>query len=296
LQRPQLDGRIFDVQRVYGRVLLNSMKLTRANVGDYTALLARFRPLYLKGLASALYHLATLLSASKAAVPPLRAVFSSGENLTREMRTAIERAFQCPLLDCYGHMERTACIAQCLEGSYHVLSDYGLLELVDRRPSEESGIELASALGTSLYNRAMPLLRYEVGDVIEVFVNPPRCRCGRSFPVVRGIRGRIAAAIVTPQGRVASALFALPSIVPGIAFLQFVQHRPDRVEVRVVRAGAFSRDCDSILTRCLHEALGLSVEVRIRYVSLEEINMDPSGKRPVVISEILPVKSGCQFE
>jgi phenylacetate-CoA ligase len=295
LRRPQLDGRIFDVQRVYGRLLLNSMKLTRANVGDYAALLASFRPLYLKGLASALYHLATLLTASKAAIPPLRAVFSSGENLTPEMRTAIERAFQCPLLDCYGHMERTACIAQCLEGSYHVLSDYGLLELVDRKPSEESGVELASALGTSLYNRAMPLLRYEIGDLIEVFLNPPRCRCGRSFPVVRGVRGRIAAAIVTPEGRVESALFALPSIVPGIAFLQFVQQCPDRVEVRVVRAEAFDGDCDSILRRCLREALGLSVEVRIHYVSLEEIDTDPSGKRPVAISEVPRVAAGNQI-
>ncbi len=286
LRRPRLDGRIFDLQRVYGRLLLNSMKLTQANVGDYAALLASFRPLYFKGLASALYRLATLLTASKMTVPPLRAVFSSGENLTREMRAAIESAFQCPILDCYGHMERTVCIAQCLEGSYHVLSDYGLLELVDRKPSEESGIELAAPLGTSLYNRAMPLLRYEIGDLIEVFLDPPGCRCGRSFPVVRGVRGRVAAAIVTPEGRVESALFALPRIVPEIALLQFVQERLDRVEVRVVRGEAFNGDCDSILRRCLREALGLSVEVRIRYVSLDEIETDPSGKRPVAISKV----------
>jgi phenylacetate-CoA ligase len=285
LRRPRLDGQISDLQRVYGRLLLNSMKLTRGNVGDYARLLERFRPRYLRGLPSALYHLATLLAASGAAVPRLRAVFSGGENLTREMRAGIERVFQCPLLDCYGHMERTICIAQCPEGSYHVLSDYGLLELVDRKPSEESGVELAAALGTSLYNLAMPLLRYEVGDLIEVFVNSPRCRCGRSFPVVRGIRGRIAAAIVTPEGRVESALFALPSMVPGIAFLQFVQQRTDCVEVRVVRGEKFDGNCDSILRRCLSEALGPLMEVRIRYVSLEEIDTDASGKRPIVISE-----------
>lgn len=286
LRRPQLDGRVFDVERIYGRLLLNSMKLTRANVGEYRALLARFRPLYLKGLPSALYHLAILLTASKTAIPPLRAIFSSGENLTREMRAAIERAFQCPLLDCYGHTERTACIAQCPEGNYHVLSDYGLLELADRRPSGESGIELATAVGTTLYNRAMPLLRYEIGDLIEVFQHPPQCRCGRSFPVVRGVRGRISAAIVTPDGRVESALFALPSIVQGIAFLQFVQQRPDRVEVRVVRSEAFNGGCDSTLRRCLSEALGPSMEVRIYYVSLEEIEKEPSGKRPVAISQV----------
>jgi phenylacetate-CoA ligase len=295
LRRPQLDGRIFDVQRVYGRLLLNSMKLTRGNLGEYRALLARFRPLYLKGLPSALYHLATLLAAAKAAIAPLRAVFSSGENVTCEMRAAIESTFQCPLLDCYGHMERTACIAQCPEGTYHVLSDYGLLELADRRPSGEPGIELATAVGTTLYNRAMPLLRYEIGDLIEVFQHPPQCRCGRSFPVVRGVRGRTAAAIVTPEGRVESALFALPSIVPGVAFLQFVQQRPDRVEVKVVRTEAFNGGCDAILWRCLSEALGPSMEIRISYASWEEIEQEPSGKRPVAISAVPHATAGNGF-
>ena len=286
LRHPQPDGRIFDLQRAYGRLLLNSMRLTHANVAEYGALLARFRPLYLKGLPSALYHLATLLAAAKVAIAPLRAVFSSGENVTPGMRVAIESAFQCPLLDCYGHMERTACIAQCPEGSYHVLSDYGVLELADRRPSGQPGIELATAVGTTLYNRAMPLLRYETGDLIEVFQHPASCRCGRSFPVVRGVGGRTAAAIVTPDGRVVSALFALPSVVPGVAFLQFVQPRPDRLEVKVVRTEAFNSGCDSTLRRCLSEALGPSMEVRIHYVSLDEIDQEPSGKRPVVISEV----------
>lgn len=286
LRRPHLDGKLFDVQRPYGRLILNSMKLTRANIGEYSALLARFRPLYLNGLPSVLYHLAMLLDGEKIAPPPLRAVFSSGENVTREMRAAIESTFRCPLLDCYGHMERTACIAQCPEGSYHVLSDYGLLELVDRRPAEEPGIELANALGTTLYNRAMPLLRYEIGDLIEVFQQPPRCQCGRSFPVVRGVRGRIATAIVTPEGRVESALFAIPSIVPAIAFLQFVQREPAVVEARVVRTEAFNPECESMLRRCLHEALGPSMQVHLRYVSLEDTDRDLSGKRPVAISEI----------
>ncbi len=286
LRRPHLDGLIADCQRLYGRLLLNSMKMAPSNILEYASLLQRFRPRYLKGLPSALYHLASLLTASKAGLPPLRAVFSGGENLTPEMRTTIEQTFQCPLLDSYGHMERTACIVQCPEGSYHILSDYGLLELVDRTPLQESGVELASVLGSSLYNRAMPLLRYEIGDLIEVFVDPPHCRCGRRFQVVRGVRGRTALAIFTPEGRVESALFALPGIVPGVAFLQFIQLKIEAVEVRVVRGERFDGRSDAILRRCLDESLGPRIDVRIRYVSMEDIATDASGKRPRVISEI----------
>ena len=286
LRRPHLDGQIADCRRLYGRLLLNSMKITAAGIGEYATALRRFRPRFLKGLPSALYHFACLLTASKAAIPPMRAVFSGGENLTPEIRSTIEQTFQCPLLDCYGHMERTVCIAQCPEGSYHILSDYGLLELVDRTPLPESGVELASALGSGLYNRAMPLLRYEIGDLIEVFKDPPRCRCGRSFPVIRGVRGRIAAAVITPEGRVESALFAIPAIVPGIAFLQFIQSRADKVEVRVVRGERYDRNSDATLHRCLNEALGSQIQVSVSYVSLEDTETDTSGKRPVIVSEL----------
>ena len=104
--------------------------------------------------------------------------------------------------------------------------------------------------------------------------------------MVRGVRGRTALAIVTPEGRVESALFALPGIVRGIAFLQFIQQRTDIVEVRVVRGERFNGKSDAILHRCLNEALGPRIDVRLRYVSIEDIETDASGKRPVVISEV----------
>jgi len=37
----------------------------------------------------------------------------------------------------------------------------------------------------------------------------------------------------------------------------------------------------------LREALGPSMVVQVHNVSLEETHTDPSGKRPVVVSEIL---------
>ena len=41
---------------------------------------------------------------------------------------------------------------------------------------------------TSLHNRVMPLIRYEVGDFAEV--GPP-CPCGRGLPVIARIMGRV---------------------------------------------------------------------------------------------------------
>jgi len=45
----------------------------------------------------------------------------------------------------------------------------------------------------------------------------------------------------------------------------------------------------------LSEALGPSMEVRIRFVPLEETDKDPSGKRPVAISEVAPAIADSSF-
>lgn len=51
-------------------------------------------------------------------------------------------------------------------GGYHIDADYGLLEFDNPRTSGDNGTILARAIGTSLYNIAMPLIRYDVGDDI----------------------------------------------------------------------------------------------------------------------------------
>jgi hypothetical protein len=81
-------------------------------------------------------------------------------------------------------------------------------------------------------------------------------------------------------------------LVPGISFLQFVQQRPDTVEVRVICNESFDGSSDLILRRLLREALGPSMVVRIHHVPLEETYADPSGKRPVVVSEVTLVAAG----
>ena len=51
---------------------------------------------------------------------------------------------------------------------------------------------------TDLFNYGMPLLRYDLGDRIELA--PGDCTCGRRSPLIRGIHGRVVDQITTPGG------------------------------------------------------------------------------------------------
>jgi len=78
--------------------------------------------------------------------------------------------------------------------------------------------EPGSVVVTDLTNRAMPILRYQVGDV--AVWSDQVCPCGRGLPLLERIDGREADYVVTARGELISGIsltenFALH--VPGVA-------------------------------------------------------------------------------
>ena len=87
-----------------------------------------------------------------------RLIFTSGELLDPATRRAIEDGFGAPVFDIYGCTELKEIAWECpAHAGLHLNADWILLE-VD--PPGSAG----KILVTPLYSRAMPLLRYEVGD------------------------------------------------------------------------------------------------------------------------------------
>jgi len=58
--------------------------------------------------------------------------------LLPSQRRLIERVFRAKVYDSYGHMEGTVAASECPHGSLHINPEYGVLELVDKSPSDES--------------------------------------------------------------------------------------------------------------------------------------------------------------
>lgn len=102
----------------------------------------------------------------------------------------IERAFpNARLADHYGSKETWCVSYQCQQGGRHVMTDSVLVEVLtdDGRLADFGTGDLVV---TSRLFRAMPLLRYRLGD--RVTVGPGPCRCGREGPLLERIEGRIA--------------------------------------------------------------------------------------------------------
>ena len=104
--------------------------------------------------------------------------------------------------------ERVAYASQCEHGRMHVNPEYGVLEIVDEhgQPTDDEG----TIVGTSLHNSVAPLIRYRMNDTARWSHEP--CPCGRTYPVIENIGGRLADQLYDLDGR------AVNGTVIGFAF------------------------------------------------------------------------------
>lgn len=277
-------------QKLTNRLLLNSGAMSDAKVRAYVTAIRRHRPLFLKGSPSALHYFSLSLARQGFDDISFKAVFSTGEVLVPRFRKLIEETFGCKVYDSYGHLERTVAISECPHGGLHLNPDYGVCELVRRDDlrAEFAGTDgvgsgyPARVVGTSLYNFSMPLLRYDVGDI--VLVDPERkCACGRQFPLVSAIAGRQSEVIMTPEGEAITAAFLVFEDVPDILAGQILQESLAELRVRIVPDARFSRATEARLICRLRTLVGPAMKITTeRCESVEELRAESGKLRPVV--------------
>lgn len=209
---------------------------------------------------------------------PLRAVLTSSETLNDIAKQIISEAFKCPVFDFYGSAERVCYIHTCEQKTYHIVPEYGITELVPVSNSDSA----CRIVATGFWNRAMPLIRYDLED--QVVPSKERCSCGRVFPVVQCILGRPSIFLQTPSGRrLGTAL--LTHLLYGVSNIyesQLVQDAVDHVYMRYVPLPEFS-DVDLNILRAL-VTQHLPSELKVDLVKVDAIARTNSGKFLPILS------------
>jgi phenylacetate-CoA ligase len=134
-------------------------------------------------------------------------------------------------------------------------------------------------------NRAMPLIRYEVGDV--VVPSSRACKCGRGLPLIERVEGREADYVVTPAGNLISGISLtenFANLVPGTAQMQIVQESITQLRIRLVADDAFGDASRRKIAELVRETFGDSVSHDVELV--DAIPQEPSGKYRFCISKV----------
>lgn len=220
-------------------------------------------------------------------------LFGNAEIIDQPSRHYLERVFNARYCDQYGCAELDRTAWQCPERTgYHMDLDSVITEIVDDAGQPVGVGERGEVVLTSLFNYSMPFLRYAVGDI--AVLSGDECSCGVTFPLMDRIEGRVDAFPMLPDGSVVSPLIFTAAMMrykyfDKIRNYRFIQKKRDQFLVHVETEDATV--AEAILAKSLIQDLqakiangSTDVEFHVKFV--DQIPLDPTGKRKSVYSEI----------
>ena len=276
--------RLFDNQysgdRIYRTVpLIREMYVSSFHINDQTLKnlvekLATIRKKCLWAYPSSAYALAEYCKKNNIRLK-FDVVALSSEILMDYRKDLMEEVFQCRVMDWYGQAERVAALVRCEHGHYHELEHYSYVEYL---PAEDNMFEVA---GTTLHNKIMPIIRYNMHDLVEISEEP--CLCGAKGKNVTRIHGRTTCYIELPNGRLAETPLAfLFKGMENVVEAQVVQKVDKQIIIKVVRDRDYSDENEKMLIE--HVSGFIPAELyKLEYV--DRIERDARGKFRYVINE-----------
>ncbi len=118
----------------------------------------------------------------------VKAISLNSEMILSYEKSRIEEIYRCPVYEEYSCVEAGMVAAMCRSGSRHIFADNVVLEILDSDGNPVHPGERGEIVLTALNSRAMPFIRYRIGDYS--CLTEELCSCGSRFPVLGPIEGR----------------------------------------------------------------------------------------------------------
>lgn len=197
--------------------------------------LLKLQPNYIQTHPSTLKRLIDISLERGQKLDTLKEVRTFGELLEPTIKAACKEHWDVALSDNYSSEEMATMAFSCPKHPehYHVMTDSIYLEIVDEQGRPCAANQIGRILVTQLKNLAMPLIRYELGDM-GVWGEP--CDCGRAYPVLKRIEGRKRNLVVLPDGDTFHPVFdekAILSVAP-IKRYQIIQKDLHTIEINIL--------------------------------------------------------------
>tara|TARA_R110002012_G_scaffold283304_2_gene473581 strand:+ start:25920 stop:27296 length:1377 start_codon:yes stop_codon:yes gene_type:complete len=250
-------------------------------LAHYLQDLIQYQPEYMVGFPSTMYEIAKFGMANSINFPShtIIAIFPTAETITEDIRQVLESYFKTNLYNQYASSEGAPFILECKNKKLHLELQSGVFEVLDH---ENKPTNKGRLIVTAFNTHGTPLIRYDIGDEIEL--SDETCSCGNNNPLVQQILGRISDYIYSEEvgkinlGNISNCLKG----VHGIMKFQIEQNQLDKVVVRIVKDDSVYDQAanEKVFLHNLRDRIGTIMAIELRYV--KEIPVENSGKFRIV--------------
>ncbi len=234
--------------------------------------LRKSRPEVIHGVLSSLRLLSAVVRKSGGLGYTPRIIVTNNGFLDGTTRTLIEASLGARVVDYLGTEETGIVAWQCpAETGYHVDEDLVYVETIHEDGSTTEPGERGELVLTSLYMRAMPIIRLRVG--VRALLSRERCRCGRGLALLKNIREYQVEDVTTPTGvsRTSESLSRILEGIPGLSGFRLVQTQSAMLWVVVCWSSSMSDATKQVaaksLVRRLRDELDQAMHIELREVT-----------------------------
>ena len=252
----------------------------------------QFKPTYINGYTSSIHRFALFITHNNLDTLGwgTKVVLPTAEMLYPHQRNDIQAAFGCPVMNEYGCSEVPGIAYECEFGNLHISHENIILELLedDGKPIPYKKEQLGKVTLTPLFYRAMPLIRYQNGD-LAVWSSEESCPCGRQrgLPTLKKVVGRSVDILVDESGNEShwtAIYYGVKKIFDNhvVDEFQVIQKSNTHIHFNIVQGVKFHQGAIRQVEERVKAILGNSV-----YVTYELVDFIPrteSGKLKYFIS------------
>jgi phenylacetate-CoA ligase len=248
-------------------------------VADRTyEIIRRYQPTIIYGYPSMIAEFCGYVCKQDAAFECIKGIVTTAEMLLPKYREQIEKTFGAPVYNNYGCNDGGVISLEC---EHHQGLHYNDLEsIVEVASPDESGA--GGCAVTNLWNRSMPFVRYENGDLIAL--SESGCPCNRVYPLIRAVEGRTGDILRFANGRSLGppGLTLIFKELPIDAW-QVVQTGSSALEIRLKAKEKLPPENEANIGKVIRQHLDLNVTIDLRY--MEHLATTSRGKlRPVFVA------------
>lgn len=263
---------------------LSTFDINSDTIESYIKSIIKFKPEFIVGFPSSLYLICKYAKAKGYDfICKVKYFFPTAETLTSEHRELISIMFGCEIKNQYASSEGAPFIIECSNGKLHMDITSGIFEVIDSDGVDSYYGEL---LVTSFSTYGTPLLRYKIGDNIELDRSGMKCQCGLCWPIVRKIDGRKDDFLLSSS----NSRINLGNIsnctkdVDGIICFQIEQNCLSCLEIKLVTNELFCIKNRIKFLANLHSRFGNNM--KINFTEVDDIPLEKSGKFRLVKNNI----------
>jgi phenylacetate-CoA ligase len=276
-------------QQVSGITILNTYRMTEEDIYRHVKKINKIKPRLILAYTNSIEELTRFIQEHHLSVYSPSAVMTAAGVLYPEVKAKIEEVFHTTVFNRYGSREVSdmACNCEKDEG-LHLIPAVHYLEVVDDEGRQVKPGTPGNIIVTLLTNYTMPLIRYKIGD--RGILSEKACSCGRGFPLLKKVEGRIRCIFKNKQGDLIDGgiFIRLFYFRENIKQFQVIQESLEQITINIVLKDKKQSKIAEKDFLEISESIKkiMKSNIMITYNLVDVINPSPSGKYGYVFSKV----------